>query len=190
MKNTDRIQHLAKSLQVIGLTVVFLLVAFPGGSFGQTAVGSKHSAVSPPATAIAPEEVAARSSEVTNLVITFAEKFAVSPEIEKIQQTLPEINKQIDLDAAETAAIIGAQPSLAFLEAQRALWQRWQLQVSTWLTLLTQRAVELRRIDLPVGVNYGATPQAVIELLEKTAQAHAAVLKNPPPCTMPYMRPG
>jgi potassium efflux system protein len=39
----------------------------------------------------------------------------------------------------------------------------------------------LRRIDLPVGVNYGAAPQAVIELLEKTAQAHAAVLKNPPP---------
>ncbi len=40
---------------------------------------------------------------------------------------------------------------------------------------------ELRRIDLPVGVNYGAAPQAVIELLEKTAQAHAAVLKTPPP---------
>ena len=40
---------------------------------------------------------------------------------------------------------------------------------------------ELRRIDLPVGVNYGAAPQAVIELLEKTAQAHAAVLETPPP---------
>jgi small-conductance mechanosensitive channel len=40
---------------------------------------------------------------------------------------------------------------------------------------------QLRRIDLPVGVNYGAAPQAVIEVLEKTAQAHAAVLKNPPP---------
>ena len=145
MKNADRKQHFAKSLQVIGLTVVFLLVAFPGGSFGQTAVGSKHSAVPPPATAIKPEEVAARSSEVTNLVITFSEKFAVNPEIEKIQQALPEINKQIDLDAAETAATIGAQLSLAILEAQRARWQRWQLQVSTWLTLLTQRAVELRR---------------------------------------------
>jgi small-conductance mechanosensitive channel len=40
---------------------------------------------------------------------------------------------------------------------------------------------QLRRIDLPVGVNYGAAPRAVIELLEKTAQAHAAVLENPPP---------
>jgi len=40
---------------------------------------------------------------------------------------------------------------------------------------------QLRRIDLPVGVNYGARPQAVIGLLEKTAQAHSAVLENPPP---------
>jgi small-conductance mechanosensitive channel len=40
---------------------------------------------------------------------------------------------------------------------------------------------QLRRIDLPVGVNYGAAPQAMIELLEKTAQAHAAVIETPPP---------
>ena len=40
---------------------------------------------------------------------------------------------------------------------------------------------QLRRIELPVGVNYGAAPQQVIELLEKTAKAHPAVLKNPPP---------
>jgi potassium-dependent mechanosensitive channel len=145
MKSTDGKQRFAKSLQVIGLAVAFLLMAFPGGSFGQAAVGSKHSVGPPPATAIKPEEVAARAAEVTNLVITFSKKFAVSPEIEKIQQALPEINKQIDLDAAETAATAGTQLSLAVLEAQRALWQRWQLQVSTWLTLLTQRAVELRR---------------------------------------------
>ena len=98
MKNTDGKQRFAKSLQAIGLAVVFLLVAFPGGSFGQTAVGSKHSAGPPPANAIAPEEVAARSSEVTNLVITFSEKCALSPDIEKIQQALPEISQQIDLD--------------------------------------------------------------------------------------------
>jgi hypothetical protein len=59
MKNTDRIQRLAKILQAIGLAVVFFLVAVPGGSFGQTPVESQHSAVPPPATAIAPEEVAA-----------------------------------------------------------------------------------------------------------------------------------
>jgi small-conductance mechanosensitive channel len=39
----------------------------------------------------------------------------------------------------------------------------------------------LRRIDLPVGVNYGATPQQVIELLETVARTNPWVLREPPP---------
>jgi len=39
----------------------------------------------------------------------------------------------------------------------------------------------LRRIDLPVGVNYGARPPRVTELLIGVAAAHAQVLKDPPP---------
>jgi small-conductance mechanosensitive channel len=39
----------------------------------------------------------------------------------------------------------------------------------------------LRRIDLPVGVNYGAAPQKVIELLEAVARVNPGVLQNPPP---------
>ncbi len=40
---------------------------------------------------------------------------------------------------------------------------------------------QLRRIDLPVGVNYGAAPQKVIELLETAAAAHKGILEKPPP---------
>jgi small-conductance mechanosensitive channel len=40
---------------------------------------------------------------------------------------------------------------------------------------------ELRRLDLPVGVNYGATPRKLIQLLEDVARAHPNVLKQPPP---------
>jgi potassium efflux system protein len=39
----------------------------------------------------------------------------------------------------------------------------------------------LRRIDLPVGVNYGAHPRNVIATLEAVAQAHPQVLRQPPP---------
>ena len=49
-------------------------------------------------------------------------------------------------------------------------------QVTNW-TLSDQ----LRRINLPVGVNYGAAPQKVIEVIEAAAGAHPRVLKNPPP---------
>ena len=49
-------------------------------------------------------------------------------------------------------------------------------QVTNW-TLSDQ----LRRIDLPVGVNYGAAPKKVIDLLESLARAHPQVLQNPAP---------
>jgi small-conductance mechanosensitive channel len=40
---------------------------------------------------------------------------------------------------------------------------------------------QLRRIDLPVGLNYSAAPQEVIKVLEAVAHAHPRVLKDPPP---------
>ena len=49
-------------------------------------------------------------------------------------------------------------------------------QVTNW-TLSDQ----LRRVDLPVGVNYGAAPKKVMELLEGVARAHSKVLPDPPP---------
>jgi len=49
-------------------------------------------------------------------------------------------------------------------------------QVTNW-TLSDQ----LRRIDLPVGVNYGAEPRKVIDVIESVAKAHSGVLKRPPP---------
>ena len=39
----------------------------------------------------------------------------------------------------------------------------------------------LRRVDLPVGVVYGADPKKVIELLEQVARAHPDVLREPAP---------
>jgi small-conductance mechanosensitive channel len=39
----------------------------------------------------------------------------------------------------------------------------------------------LRRVDLPVGVNYGADPKKVIELLEQVARAHPDILADPVP---------
>jgi small-conductance mechanosensitive channel len=39
----------------------------------------------------------------------------------------------------------------------------------------------LRRVDLPVGVNYGADPRKVIALLEQVARAHTDVLTDPAP---------
>lgn len=40
---------------------------------------------------------------------------------------------------------------------------------------------QLRRIELPVGVNYGAPPNEVIRVLERVARAHPRVMRVPPP---------
>jgi potassium efflux system protein len=39
----------------------------------------------------------------------------------------------------------------------------------------------LRRVDLPIGINYGADPKKVIELLEQAARLHPEVLREPAP---------
>jgi potassium-dependent mechanosensitive channel len=49
-------------------------------------------------------------------------------------------------------------------------------QVTNWT--LSDR---LRRIDLPVGVNYSADPKEVISVLESVARKHPDILKDPPP---------
>ncbi len=40
---------------------------------------------------------------------------------------------------------------------------------------------QMRRIDLPVGVNYGAKPTAVITVLEKVASANPSIVQDPKP---------
>jgi potassium-dependent mechanosensitive channel len=104
----------------------------------------------PPATpvatpvAIPSAEVIAKSSEVTNQLTALAEKFAPSPEIQKIQQSLPEVTEQIDVDFTDTSVTLGEQPPLTTIQVEQVAWQHRHLQVSSWLTLLTQRAVDLR----------------------------------------------
>jgi small-conductance mechanosensitive channel len=49
-------------------------------------------------------------------------------------------------------------------------------QVTNWT--LSDR---LRRLDLPVGVNYGSDPEKVIEVLERVARGHPDVLPEPAP---------
>jgi small-conductance mechanosensitive channel len=40
---------------------------------------------------------------------------------------------------------------------------------------------QLRRLDVPVGVNYGAPPKEVIQMLERVARNHPRVMRVPPP---------
>ncbi|MCU0937005.1 MAG: hypothetical protein MUF66_13335, partial [Gammaproteobacteria bacterium] len=138
-----------KVLTAIGLAAVLFLsppdVPAAGPAAAPASAGPPPATASEgPPTAITAAEVIAKSSEVTGLLTSLAERFAPSAEIEKIEQSLPEVTRQIDVDFTDTSVTLGEQPPLTTVQAEQARWQYRHLQVSGWLTVLTQRAVELR----------------------------------------------
>jgi len=140
----DKAQRIAKNLQAIGLAAIFFLGAAPGVSFGQTPAARQQAAAPPAPTAIPSAEVATKASEATNFLTTLSSKFAPSSEIEKIQNLLAKLRGQIDEELADTANILRQEPTLATLQAQQLFWNRRHQRVIAWLTLLTQRAIDLR----------------------------------------------
>ncbi|HSO60809.1 MAG TPA: mechanosensitive ion channel domain-containing protein, partial [Desulfobacterales bacterium] len=140
----DRHLYGAPSLIAVALAVTLFLAVGPGDSAGQTTAEPKSAAVPPPPAAIPMAEVATRASEATNFLTALSAKFAPSHEIDKIQQALAEVSRQVDEEFADTSEILLQEPTLATLQAQQARWQRRRLQVTVWLTLLTKRAVDLR----------------------------------------------
>jgi small-conductance mechanosensitive channel len=179
-----------KPLLSILLAVSILLAAGPGESAGQTTSAPKPAAAPPSSTAIPPAEVATRASEATNLLIALSAKFAPSPEIEKIQESLPGVSVQIDGEFADTANTLRQQPTLATLQAQQAHWHRRHLQVTAWLTLLTQRAVDLRaaldrlahmRETWSLTRDAAQADQAPAQILHQTVTVLAAIAAEQTP---------
>jgi small-conductance mechanosensitive channel len=140
----DSALRIAKSLQAIGFAAGFFLVAISSTSFGQPPAPPTHAAPAPSPAAISAAEVIAKSAEVSTLLNTLAAKFAPTPEIEKIRQSVPEIARQIDLDFTDTSVTLGAQPPLTTIQTEQARWQNRHQQVNAWLSQLTQLAVQLR----------------------------------------------
>jgi potassium efflux system protein len=89
-------------------------------------------------------------------------------------------------DAVELGAVQGVMRRIGIRVSVVHTWQGADIIVPN-SQLVTEKVTnwmltdQLRRIDLPVGVNYGAVPQHVIVLLEGVARAHPQVLSDPPP---------
>jgi small-conductance mechanosensitive channel len=129
-----------------GAALVFLLLRLAmAGNAAEQKVTEAPKPPAPPAPGVIPvAEVAARSTEVTNLLRSFDTKFAPSSEIETIAKSIPDFNQLIELEIAATMNILDEQPSLELLQTQQQLWQRRQLQTTGWLNALTARATELQ----------------------------------------------
>jgi potassium efflux system protein len=141
----DKPRRIAKGLLTIALAVCLLFLATGSVESAGPTTAEPPPAAGPPSTdAIPAAEVATSAAEAMNLLSALSAKFAPSPAIEKIQESLPETSRQIDEEFADMADILRQQPTLAALQAQQTNWHQRHQRVTQWLTLLTQRAVDLR----------------------------------------------
>jgi small-conductance mechanosensitive channel len=89
-------------------------------------------------------------------------------------------------DAVEVGDLSGQVRRIGIRASLVRTWQGADMIVPN-AQLITERLINwtlsdrLRRIDLPVGVNYGAHPRNVIATLEAVAQSHPHVLRQPAP---------
>ena len=89
-------------------------------------------------------------------------------------------------DAVQVGNLQGRVRRIGIRASTIRTWQGAEMIVPN-ANLITQEVTnwtltdELRRLDLPVGVNYGSAPTKVIELLEGVAGAHPKVLIQPAP---------
>ncbi len=144
MKKPDRLLRTAQSVLAIVLAAAFFLAAASGEPAGQTTSEPRQAPAPPSSTAIPQAEVVTRALEVSNLLHTLTTNLAPSPEIETIQQSLPEVSGQVDREFAAIMNVLQEQPTFETLQVQQQLWQRRRLQATGWLNLITKRAIDLR----------------------------------------------
>src|SRR5262245_3227482 len=94
--------------------------------------------------AIPMAEVATRAAKVPDLVRPLMEHLTSGAELETIAKRLHETREHVDVEMVAATAILRSQPTLDVIQSQQQLWQRRQLQISGWLTALTQRATFLQ----------------------------------------------
>jgi len=160
---------------VSGLAVaLFLLSAVSGKTTEQPAPESQKVSAPTPSAPIPVAEVATQATGVSNLLRQQETLFVPSREIERIRVQLPKVSGHIDLLLEGTAEILQDQPPLSTLQTQRQIWEGMQLQMTSWLKVLTERATQL-----------GAALNR-LELLQKTwtSTRAAAAVSNAPGTTL------
>jgi small-conductance mechanosensitive channel len=89
-------------------------------------------------------------------------------------------------DVVEVGNLSGEVSRIGIRSSTVRTWQGAEIIVPN-AQLVTDRVTNwtlsdrTRRIDLPVGVDYGSAPERVVEVLEAVARAHPRIMQDPPP---------
>ena len=129
---------------IVALGILLCLTVMVGQAAGQKPPEVQKAPALEVSAAIPVAEVTTRAAEVSNLLRTLYTQFAPSPEIEKIAKELPEVSARIAMETERTMKILRAQPTLETLQTEEQSWQKSQIAMGRWMSLLTQRAAQLQ----------------------------------------------
>ncbi len=124
---------------------IFILVGLASAAEQQTAAKAASAGATPSAPEVIPlADIAARSTDVGNLIRSLSTTTVPTPEIETISKSLPELSKRLDEHLAETTTILKVEPSLENLQTLQQEWNRQQVEITAWLTTLTRQVTGLQ----------------------------------------------
>jgi hypothetical protein len=153
----DKIRKLLPVSRYLAIFAVVSVCSFPsikGFAAEPKPAAPSVPAASPPATAAPPApppptdiplaDIAARATEVSNLLSSLTTAAVPGAQIENIAKTLPDLSEKLDAQFAAMTTALEAEPTLETLQGLQQQWQRQQVETTALLSALTQQATNFR----------------------------------------------
>jgi hypothetical protein len=93
---------------------------------------------------IAPDNVATRATEVSNLLAELTTQFASLPEVDDIREKFSIARQTITTEIDDAQSALQGTATIEALQDLQARWKPRQVQIGGWLDQLTKKAIALQ----------------------------------------------
>jgi hypothetical protein len=93
---------------------------------------------------IAPDNVATRATEVSNLIAELTTQFASLPEVDDIREKFSIARQTITTEIDDAQSALQGTATIEALQDLQARWKPRQVQIGGWLDQLTKKAIALQ----------------------------------------------
>lgn len=181
------LRRLSMRYSIIAAVLILFFSSVPRAAEQNTSEPVKPAATPPPAV-IPLADIAAKATEVSNLLGTLITSAGPSAQIENIAKSLPDLIERLDARNAETKTTLETDPTLETLQSLQQQWQRHQVEATTWLNALTQRATRLQDgmnlladlkklwVNTRTAAQESKAPGPILEQIEATLTAISEAL--------------
>ena len=130
------------------LVVLMLLLGFCPATVPSVVAQASDAQQEAPAdqtqTVIAPDNVATRATEVSNLLADLTTQFASLPEVDDIREKFLIARQNIATEIDDAQSALQGTGTIEALQDLQARWKPRQVQISGWLDQLTKKALALQ----------------------------------------------